>query len=80
MSYRLRAFALLALILIVALSFAGGAVAIEPVLGPGVSALFLQAVTADAHPVSPAFFAAPALRALFASGRIARASLPHCAR
>jgi len=84
MSYRLRLVALLTIVLIVtligALSFAGGAVAIEPVLAVTVCALVLLAVTERRDPVSPSSFPAPALLVLVTSGRMARASLPRRAR
>ena len=77
---RLRLVALLTIVLIVALSFVGGVVAIEPALAVTVCALALLAVADRRHPVSPSSFPAPALLVLVTSGRMARASLPRRAR
>lgn len=77
---RLRLVALVTIVLIVALAFAGGLVAMEPLLTVTVCALLLGAVAERAHPVSPSSFLAPALLVLVTSGRMARASLPRSAR
>jgi len=59
-----------------ALTFAGGAVAIAPVAGAVLCLLAALAAGARSYPVPAISFPAPALLALLASGRVARASLP----